>query len=108
MLNKLRSERGEFFTVFASVSILICLVAMLHPASVNPFRERKAAEKCESENVANCQAVVEVMTKKQILTYIKDSAVPVTLVGPDPVINSDGKYVIVIPGEEIVEDERGG
>ena len=43
-------------------------------ASVDPFREKRAIEICEYNGETDCQELVSIMTKDEIIDYIKDDS----------------------------------
>ncbi len=45
------------------------------PASVDPFREERAVEICEFNGGTDCAAEVSLMSKEEILEYIKDDTI---------------------------------
>ena len=77
MFKKLNSKKGEVFTIagiytlFASIGAATIIASILLTPS---HRVRKAISFCEKEGMTTevCKDKVKDMTKKDILSYIKD------------------------------------
>jgi len=62
---------AEIVVVAVTIGAIVYL-----PFSVPKFRVRKAVEKCEAvEKNIDCKAYVDLMSKEEVLDYIKDDEV---------------------------------